>query len=173
MKVFDVKHVGSNGGSIRVYITNKNSKHKIQKSVSKFLTEEEKLGLDNLATYQDFFKRIKDNKRDLTKLLKKLKKQNKKIVGFGAPAKGNTLLNYFKIGTETLDYIVDDSKPKQNLFTPGMKIPVVSPQRIQKDKPDYIFILAWNFAEPIMKRLQDYKDGGGHFIIPVPKPVII
>lgn len=173
MKVFNVELTKSHGGSIRVYASKEKSKHKVNKSVSTLLKKEVEMGLDDLKTYKNFSDRVKKNKTDLTKMLKGLKKQGKKIVGFGAPAKGNTLLNYFKIGTETLDYIVEDSVHKQGLFTPGMHIPVVSPAKLQKDQPDYIFILAWNFAEPIMLKLADYKKKGGRFIIPVPKPQII
>lgn len=173
MKVFDVEETKSHGGSIRVFASREKSSYKISKSVSAFLKKESDFGLDDLKTYQSFAKRIKKNKTQLKKLLKKLKRGGKKIAGFGAPAKGNTLLNYFKIGTETLDYIVEDSIPKQGLFTPGMHIPVVSPAKLLKTKPDYIFILAWNFAEPIMLKLADYKKSGGRFIIPVPKPRIV
>lgn len=173
LKIFDVEQTSSHGGSIRVFVCKEKSKYKVKNSVSKILVEEQELGLDQLSTYLKFSQRIKENKKILRNLLKKLKSKNKKIIGFGAPAKGNTLLNYFKIGTETLDYIVDDSAFKQNLFTPGMHIPVLSPQRIIKDKPDYIFILAWNFAEPVMKRFSEYKTSGGHFIIPVPQPKIV
>lgn len=173
MKVFDVWETSSHGGSIRVFVSREKSKYKVKKSVPKLLKKEELLGLDNLQTYLKFAKKIKQNRVKLIALLKKLKTQGKRIVGFGAPAKGNTLLNYFKIGPEVLDYIVDDSKYKQNLFTPGTHIPVLSPTRILKDKPDYVFILAWNFAGPIMDKLSDYKKVGGHFIIPVPEPAIL
>lgn len=173
MKVFDVEETKSHGGSIRVFACREKSKYKTSSSVSKLLKKESELGLDDLKTYQNFAQRVKENKTNLRKLLKGLKKQDKKIAGFGAPAKGNTLLNFFKIGTETLDYIVEDSPPKQGLFTPGMHIPVVSPSRLIKDQPDYLFILAWNFAEPIMLKLADYKKRGGRFIIPVPVPQIV
>lgn len=170
MKVFDVEETKSHGGSIRVFAAREKSLHKISNSVARLLKKETELGLDDLKTYRSFAQRIKKNKMQLKKLLKGLKKGGSKIAGFGAPAKGNTLLNYFKIGTETLDYIVEDSIPKQGLFTPGMHIPVVSPAKLNKNRPDYIFILAWNFAEPIMARLESYKKKGGRFIIPVPNP---
>ena len=173
MKIIDVWETGSHGGSIRVFVSKVESKRKINPSVKKLLKKEEKLGLDNLDTYIKFANRIKQNKKELTALLKALKKKGVKIAGFGAPAKGNTLLNYFKIGNETLDYIVDDSTYKQSLLTPGTHIPVVSPKILEKDKPDYIFILAWNFAQPIMEKLTKFKADGGRFIIPVPKPHII
>ena len=173
MRVFDVEETDSHGGSIRVFVCKESSKYKPKISVKKLLKKEIAAGLDNLETYKNFALRIRKNKAALKKTLGKLKKQNKIIVGFGAPAKGNTLLNYFKIGHETLDYIVDDSIYKQGLFTPGMHIPVVSATRILKDQPDYVFILAWNFAKPIMEKLSEYKKRGGKFIIPVPTPQII
>lgn len=173
MKVIDVWETSSHGGSIRVFVSKQESVRKISPSVKSIIRKEEKLGLDDLNTYLNFASRIKENKKSLRKLLISLKKKGAKIVGFGAPAKGNTLLNYFKVGTETLDYIMDDSSYKQNLFTPGTHIPVVSPARLLKDKPDYIFILAWNFADPIMAKLSQYKKSGGNFIIPVPEPHII
>ena len=109
------------------------------------------------------------NKEELVELLKGLKAEGKKIVGYGAPAKGNTLLNYFGIGSETLDYIVDDSPWKQGLYSPGMHIPVKGFEQLSKEKPDYILILAWNYAEPIMKKCSGMAD----FILPVPEPKIV
>lgn len=173
MIVFDVQKTNSHGGSIRVFVKKDQVKVEIKRAVEKFINDEEKLGLLRVKTYQQFATKIKRNKKDLTFLLKKLKSQNKSIVGFGAPAKGNTLLNYFKIGPEILDYIADDSQYKQGLYTPGMHIQVVVPKSIPQTKPDYILILAWNFAKPIMEKLKDYKKNGGRFIIPVPKPYII
>lgn len=173
MRIFDVEETGSHGGSIRVYVCYDNAKYKTQKSVSALLKREEKLGLDNIKTYLEFAERVNKNKMQLNKLLKNLKRQGKKIAGYGAPAKGNTLLNYFNIGNNILDYIVDDSSYKQGLYTPGTHIPVVSFKHLKKDRPDYILLLAWNFAKPLIEKLSDFKKSGGHFIIPVPKPKII
>jgi UDP-glucuronate decarboxylase len=173
MKIFDVKLVESHGGSIRVFIKKQNAKYKIKPSVRKFIRQEIKFGLDKIATYRNFNKQIQDNKEKLTNILVKLKKENKKIIGYGAPAKGNTLLNHFNITNKVIDYIIDDSPYKQGLFTPGTHIPVVSIEKIKKSKPDYILILAWNFAEPIMKKLNYLKEEKVRFIVPVPKPKII
>lgn len=173
MEVFDVSETDSHGGSIRVYVKKNISKRKTSKNVDKFMDNEKKMGLGKVRTYLNFAKKIEQNKKDLQMMLKRLKKEGKKIVGYGAPAKGNTLLNYFKIGTDVLDYIIDDSKYKQNLYTPGTHILVSSISRLKQTKPDYILILAWNFAGPIMKKLDEYKKNGGKFIVPVPKPAII
>ena len=172
MMVFDVEETDSHGGSIRVFIKKNESKRRIREIVEKFIKTEKSLGLGKIQTYQKFAKKIEQNKKDLKKLLKQLKSQGKSIIGYGAPAKGNTLLNYFNIGTQILDYIVEDSQYKQGLFTPGMHIPVVSPKEISKTNPDFIFILAWNFAKPIMKKLDQFKKDGGRFIVPVPAPKI-
>ncbi len=173
MEIFDAKKVNSHGGSMRVYIKKKDSKIKVQPVIKNLIDSELRLGLDKVETYIKFAKKIEENKKRLIKILKLLKSEGKSIIGYGAPAKGNTLLNYFKIGSETLDYIVDDSVYKQGLYTPGTHILVASSNRISETKPDYILILAWNFAESIMKKLSDYKKNNGHFVIPVPQAKII
>lgn len=173
MTVFDVQKVSAHGGTIRVFVKKKNGKHKIEKSVKDFLKQEKEKKLDRIDTYITYANEILENKVALTQMLVKLKLQGKRIVGYGAPAKGNTLLNYFKIGTDILDYVIDDSPMKQGLYTPGTRIPVVPASILKKDNPDYILILAWNFAKPIMEKYAWYKDKGGKFIVPVPKPKII
>lgn len=173
MEIFDIKKVDSHGGSLRVYVKKYAGKYAVQKTVFDYIKNEEWLGLDKTATYLKFSKKIEQNKKKLVKIFKKLKNQGETIAGYGAPAKGNTLLNYFKIGPKILDYIVDDSKYKQGLYTPGTHILVVPYDKIANTNPDYILILAWNFADSIMERLKDYKKHGGHFIIPVPDPIII
>ncbi|MFH1827146.1 MAG: NAD-dependent epimerase/dehydratase family protein [bacterium] len=171
MNIFDVEKVPTHGGSIRVYVKNSKAKHQIKTSVEKMIKKETEAGLNKEQTYLNFAKKIEKNKVLLLKLLKDFKSQGKRIVGYGAPAKGNTLLNYFNINRDYLDYIVDDSPLKQGLFTPGTHIPVVSSKKISKKPvPDYILILAWNFAEPIIEKMSDYEKQGGNFIIPVPEP---
>lgn len=173
MTVFDVQKVNTHGGSIRVYVKKRNAKYRIQESVNRFLKLEKKARLDAVNTYLEFSGKILENKAKLTTLLTRLKLANKKIVGFGASAKGNTLLNYFKIGTDILDYIIDDSPLKQGLYTPGTHIPVFSADKLWEDNPSYILILAWNFASSIMERHSYFLKKGGRFIVPVPKPRII
>ena len=169
MEVFGVDKTDTHGGSLRVFIQKKNSLHKKTESINLFLGEEEKKNLHKIETYKKFAEKIERNKEALRELLKDLKSKGKSIAGYGAPAKGNTLLNYFNIGTELLDYIVDDSKWKQGLYTPGMHIPVVSAEKLSEKKPDYILILAWNFADSIISKLQEFDK----FIIPVPIPQIV
>lgn len=173
MTVFDVQKVDAHGGTIRVFVKKHKNPQRIRKSVGRFLGLERRVGLSDINTYLLFDKKIQENKIKLLRLLSKLKSSNKKIIGYGAPAKGNTLLNFFGVGAETLDYVVDDSKWKQGLYTPGKRIPVVPSDWIYKTKPDYILILAWNFASSIIKMHERFKKNGGNFIIPVPKPKII
>lgn len=172
MEVFDVRKVTVHGGTIRVFISKKGVYRK-EKSVAKFLSLEKKWKLQEKETYLQFEDKVLENKIKLLALLRKIKSENKKIIGYGAPAKGNTLLNYFSIGQEFLDYIVDDSSWKQGLYSPGKRIPVVSSKVLANDKVDYILILAWNFAESIMANNKEFARKGGKFIIPVPKPIIV
>jgi hypothetical protein len=158
--ISNVEHIPTHGGSIRVYIKYQGTQEPV---VEDFLVAEEKVL--NYYELQDFGRRVMENKVGLLNLLYGLKRQGKTIIGYGAPAKSTTLCNYFGIGKEVLDYIVDDSPLKQGRFSPGKDIPVVSGIR---GVPDYILILAWNFAESIMINHPGYK-----YIIPVPKPRII
>jgi 2-polyprenyl-3-methyl-5-hydroxy-6-metoxy-1,4-benzoquinol methylase len=169
MEIFDVKKVPTAGGSIRVYAKKVRGRHPISDSVSEFLELEKKLGMDKLETYLNYGVEIESIKKNLIGLLEQLKSQGKRIVGYGAAAKGNTLLNYFGIGINILDYIVDKSPLKHGLYTPGMHIPIVSPDKINQDNPDYVLILAWNFADDIIKQHQDYASRGGKFIVPLPE----
>lgn len=173
MEIFDVKRFPIHGGTIRVYVKKKSSNLKISNSVNELLELEKNIGLDKFDTYLQFAERIRKLKEDLLSILKKLKSENKKIIGYGAPAKGNTLLNYFQIGADLLDYIADKNPLKHNLYTPGMHIQVVPVDRIEKDKPDYMLILAWNFSDEIIKQQQKFKEAGGKFIVPIPQPKIL
>ncbi|MEK6854530.1 MAG: methyltransferase domain-containing protein, partial [Nanoarchaeota archaeon] len=169
MEVFDVSETDTHGGSLKVFAQKAGGLHKLQPSVKQFVAMEEAKHLYEAATYIDFAKKIEHNKTKLRQLLAGLKSKNKRIVGYGAPAKGNTLLNYFLIGPDVLDCIVDDSPWKQGLYTPGTHIPVVAFDELNRQRPDYILILAWNFAEPIMKKCAGFSN----FIMPVPTPQII
>lgn len=173
MQIVDVKKVSSHGGSIRVFVKKDISKRKVNPSVKKFIKEEENLGLSEIKTYHNFAQRIEKNKKDLMDLLVQLKLSKKSVIGYGAPAKGNTLLNYFGIDNNIVDYIIDDSPLKQGLYTPGTHIPVVSSEILKKELPDYIFILAWNFADPIIEKYSWVREKGVKFIIPVPSPKVI
>lgn len=172
MEIIDIEKVSSHGGSVRIMVARQGA-HKVSKQVAEYLKQEKNKKLDEFDTYKHFAEDVLENKRTLLDLLGKIKKEEKRIAGYGAPAKGNTLLNFMGIGTETLEYIVDDSPMKQGLFTPGMHISVVSAERLLSDRPDYLFILAWNFAESIMGKNKEFAKNGGKFIVPVPVPRIV
>lgn len=173
MEIVDVIPQKIHGGSIRVFVKKAEGRWKPKDSVENLARLEKEKGYDNIETYEEFAKRVEELKKELVSLLRELKSQGKKIIGYGAAAKGNTLLNYFKIGTEFLDYIVDKSPLKQNLYTPGTHIPVYHPDRIAKDRPDYVLILPWNFKEEIMRQQEQIRSWGGKFIVPIPSVQVV
>ncbi len=172
MDVFDVERHSIHGKSIRVFVCNKGKKQ-ISNVIQDLLEKENKAGLYDLNVLDDFSKKVENHKREFRELLLELKKQGKSIVGISAPAKGNTLLNYCKIGTEIIDYMVEKSEIKKNKYTPGMHIPIYGEEKLLADKPDYGIIFAWNFAEEIMRNNEKFKAGGGKFIIPISQPRIV
>ncbi len=173
MRIVDVERVNTHGGSVRILVAHQDSPFTKTSTVDEMIKYEEKIGLHTPAIYRQFSDEVLKNKEALHSLLGALKKEGKKIAGYGAPAKGNTLLNFVQIDSQTLDYIVDDSPLKQGLFTPGTHIPVRGSAALTETPPDYLFILAWNFAESIMKKNDVFVQNGGKFIIPVPTPSII
>lgn len=171
MELFDVKRIPVHGGSIRCYV--RRSPSTIKNSVYQLLALEEDLKLNSFNTYLEFGARVRNIKLQLISFLKRLKRKGYTIIGYGAAAKGNTLLNYCKIGTDILDYIIDNTPFKQGLYTPGMHIPVVPPDRILKDVPDYVLLLAWNYLDEILEKEQKYRELDGKFIVPIPEPRIV
>lgn len=173
LKIINVERVKIHGGTIRVFVSKKKSRYDINENVDQLISLEIKKGLNEVTVYRKFTERVEKLKEDLVSLLQKLKSENKKVIGYGAAAKGNTLLNYYHIGPELIEFIADLSPMKQNKFTPGTHIPVYSPERIYEIKPDYMLIFSWNFAYEIMKQQSRFKEMGGEFIIPVPEVRII
>jgi hypothetical protein len=173
MKIFDVKRTSIHGGSIRVFVEKENGKWPVTNAAKDLVELENRMKLDEIETYIEFAKKVEKLKKDLVMLLKELKAKGKMIIGNGAAAKGNTLLNYCQIGPEIIDYIVEINPIKQGLYTPGMHIPVVPLEKVEEDKPDYMLILPWNIKDDIMKQEERIRKWGGKFIIPVPKPVVV
>ena len=173
MRVIDVERVASHGGSLRVFAQKKSAAGTPSLAVQELLALEKLKELREEKTYLEYELRILENRAKLLSLLTGLKKSGKSIAGYGAPAKGNTLLNFFSIGRELLDYIVDDSPHKQGKHTPGKRIPVVASEGLIHNPPDYLLILAWNFAPSIIAKNEAFRKRGGKFIIPVPVPRII
>jgi hypothetical protein len=173
MRIFDVKRLPIHGGSIRVYVCRTRHGVEALPSVQDLLFLEKSESLDAVKTYEDFAGRVEKAKQELTALLLELKASGARIAGYGAPAKGNTLLNYFQIGTELIDFIVDLSPHKQGMYTPGKRIPVLPVSRLLEEQPDYVLLLAWNFADEVVEQQSEYLNRGGKFIVPIPKPKIV
>lgn len=169
MQLTEAVRVPSHGGSLRGFAQHAGGKRVVQPSVQNLLEIESKLMLDRPATFRSFAARIDGLKDELKKLISQLKGKGAHIAGFGAPAKATTLLHHFQLGNGSLDFIVDDSPLKQGLFTPGHHIPVLSPAELDRRHPDYLLVLAWNFADSIIAKHPGYTSRGGHFIVPLPE----
>jgi hypothetical protein len=172
MEIVDVERVPLHHGQIRVFVQRK-GEGRVKASVDALLGAEHSLGIHQFDTYRQFAETTRKIKTDLHATLQKLRASGKTLAGYGAPAKGNTLLSFLEIGPETLSYIADRSALKQGLYTPGLHIPVVSPERLLADQPDYVLLLAWNFADEIMQQQAEYLNRGGKFILPVPEVRIL
>ncbi|MBU0777705.1 class I SAM-dependent methyltransferase [Patescibacteria group bacterium] len=174
LEVFDVDEISTHGGSLRVYINHKDDyTKKVTNNVRHVISNERDNKLQSICTYDEFRKQVEKNKRDLLKILIDIKNDDKTIVGYGAPAKGNTLLNYCEIGTDFIDYVVDVSPHKQGKYLPGTHISIYSPDEIIKTKPDYVIILPWNIKDEILSQLNYVKEWGCKFIIPIPISTVI
>lgn len=173
LELIEAIRIPTHGGSLRGIAMRKGGPYPIGASVADALHAEAEAGLDHIETYRVLSERIDTLAAQLRELLAKLKAEGKSIAGFGAPAKATTLLYHFGIGPDSIDFIVDDSPLKQGLFTPGMHIPILPNSAIEARNPDYLIILAWNFADPIVAKHGSYLERGGHFIIPAPKLEII
>jgi len=171
-ELFDIEEQTIHGGTLRYFIGRKNTRE-ISQNVLKYIKLENEQDLYSIEKLKKFAKSVENHRIILLQLLHDLKKEGKKIVALSAPAKGNTLLNYCKIGPELLDYATERNPLKINKFTPGMHIPVYSDEKLLEDQPDYALILAWNFADEIIKNNSEYRSKGGKFIIPIPNPKII
>lgn len=172
MEVFAVEESEIHGGSFRVYIARK-GEHQIDKSVTSMLAAEKKQQIHDLKTLQEFAKRVEQNRRELTELIEKLMHQGKKIAVVSTPAKGMTLLNYNGLTNRHLAFATEKARLKVGRYTPGGHIPILPDEELLNQKVDYALLLAWNFAEEIMRNNEAFKKAGGKFIIPIPNLQII
>jgi len=175
MELIDAMRVDTHGGSLRGLAKLKGAHWPRQPRVTDLIALEDSHGLSEPSTYQGFFEQTQQHKQDLVGLLRQLKAQGKRIVGFGAPAKATTFMFHFGIGPDLIETIIDDSPWKQGLYSPGHHIPVVSSSCLYDGahKPDYALILAWNFAPSIVTKHKAFLEEGGHFIVPLPRVEII
>lgn len=171
-EIFDIEEYQIHGGTLRYFIGRKN-KHEISIKVSNFLELEKNKEIYSTKKLAEFSKLVIQHRKKLLEILNEIKKEGKKIVAISAPAKGNTLLNFCKIDSNILSYVTERNPLKIGMFTPGMHIPVFSDEKLLQDMPDYALILAWNFADEIIKNNIEYQKNGGKFIIPTPIPRIV
>ena len=172
LTIFRVQRLPIHGGSLRLFAGHTDA-HAVEKSATDLLAEETRKGVNALAYYEGFANQVRAIKDDLVALLAKLKKEGKSIAAYGASAKGSTLLNYYGVGADSLDFVADRSTYKQGRLTPGTHIPIVPPEELLKRKPDYTLLLTWNFADEILAQQKAYRDAGGKFIVPIPKVKIV
>ncbi len=170
LTIYDVEALSTHGGSLRLFITpESNGDQEIHERVEATLQQEKALGLDQLDTYLDFAERIKNLKLNTWQFFLELQGKKKSIAAYGAPAKGNTFLNYCGIKPEMLPFCVDKNPHKQGLFLPGSRIPIHPPEKLYEDKPDYILILPWNLTSEITAQLKDCRDWGAQFVTAIPE----
>ncbi len=169
LRVFDVEELWTHGGSLRVYATHKNATHQVQKTVDDILQKEQNAGMADISFYSGFQTKIDEIRDDFLYFIATARKQGKKIAGYGAAAKGNTLLNYCGIRHGVIDYICDLSPHKQGQLMPASHIPIVSPDRLEIDKPDYIIIFPWNIKDEIMEQLSYARKWGTKFVVAIPE----
>ena len=172
--LFDVEQISTHGGSLRIFGRHSADGTKpVSPRVTALRQEELNAGLDNAKTYAAFAEQIKAIKRALLRFLINAKEQGKTVVGYGAPAKGNTLLNYCGVRTDLIDYTVDRSPHKHGSYLPGVHIPIYHPDRIAETRPDYVLILPWNLKEEIMLQMAHIRSWGGKFVVPIPKVEVL
>lgn len=173
LKVIDVEELRTHGGSLRVHLARIESTRPVGPAVAALRAREEAAGVRDMATYEAFAEKVRRTKRRLLSFLIAAKENGKRICGYGAPGKGNTLLNYCGIGPDFLDFTVDRNPYKHGLFTPGMHIPILPVEAIDEAKPDYVLILPWNLRDEIVNQMRHIGDWGGKFVVPIPEATII
>jgi SAM-dependent methyltransferase len=174
LTLFDVEELPTHGGSLRIYARHvDDASRPVQGAIEALHRREHAAGYTALKTYLAFGERVEETKRKLLAFLIRAKQQGKRIAGYGAPGKGNTLLNYCGIRSDFLDYTVDRSPYKQGKFLPGSHIPIFAPEKIAETKPDYVLILPWNLKDEIVRQLHYVREWGGRFVVPIPEVTVL
>jgi hypothetical protein len=173
LTLFDVEELPTHGGSLRIYARHSNDETKpVGKRVAELKSREDAAGMTKMEYYLSFGEKVKETKRKILEFLIKAKAEGKSIAGYGAPAKGNTLLNYCGVRTDFIDYTLDRSPHKQGQYLPGTHIPIYHPDKVREDKPDYLVILPWNLKEEIMEQMSYIREWGGKFVTLIPEPAV-
>ena len=173
LRIEDVQHLTIHGGSLRLFLTKGTGVPQVPASVQTLIAGEATAGLTAASYYRAFASRVENLGETLRACLAELKAKGARIAAYGASAKGTTLLNYFDIGRETIDFVVDRNPAKQGRYTPGTHLPVHPPQRLIEEMPEFVLLLAWNFADEVLAQQQEYRHRGGKFIIPIPEPEVV
>jgi C-methyltransferase C-terminal domain/Putative zinc binding domain/Methyltransferase domain len=172
LEVYDVEELWTHGGSLRIYAQHEGGPNSPSEAVVELVRREDDEGLRSPARYERFAEDVRESKRSLLELLIRLRREGRQVVGYGAPGKGNTLLNYCGIRTDLLDYTVDRNPYKHGLYTPGTHIPIFPPEKIAETKPDYVLVLPWNLIDEIAAQLAYVGDWGGRLIVPIPTATV-
>jgi hypothetical protein len=173
LRVYDVEELKSHGGSLRIYACHTGAKQETRPSVPALIAREESYGLRKLETYTRFTEQVIQTKHKLLEFLIGARREGKRVAGYGAPGKGNTLLNYCGIRTDFLEYTVDRNPYKHGKFLPGTHIPIFAPEKIRETRPDYVLILPWNLRDEVMGQLSYIREWGGRFVVPIPTTEVL
>jgi C-methyltransferase C-terminal domain len=173
LRIYDVETLPTHGGSLRLFVCHADAPFARAGKVDELIAKERAAGLDRIDTYASFAGAVIDIKCQLLDFLIEARKKGKSVVGYGAPAKGNTLLNYCGVGPELISYTVDVSPHKQGRYLPGVQIPIYAPERILQTKPHYVLILPWNIKEEITDKMAAIREWGGRFVTAIPKLTVL
>jgi len=173
LMIADAEQLSIHGGSLRLFVEHTSKRAVPTQRVEELTSRERECGVAGFEFYEGFASKVQRLKERLTAQLKALKANGHRIAAYGASAKGTTLLNYFGIGGEILDFVADRSTVKQRLYTPGTHLPICAPEKLLETMPDYVLLLAWNFVDEILEQQKEYRRRGGKFIVPIPEPRVI
>jgi SAM-dependent methyltransferase len=173
LAVFDVETLSTHGGSLRLFVSHSEASRPTGKGYTSVAATERTAGLDRIAGYTGFAPSVAAARRDILDFFAEARRAGKKVAGYGAAAKGSTLLNYCDLGRESIDYVVDRSPHKQGMLMPGVRLPIFGPEHVFETKPDYLFVLAWNLKEEILRNMGGIQQWGGRFVFPIPQLEVI
>jgi hypothetical protein len=173
LEVFDVEELPTHGGSLRIYGQRRGGRHAVVPRVAELARRERAAGLETPAYYAAFAERVRETKRKLLEFLIAARREGKRVVGYGAPAKGNTLLNYCGVGRDLIELTVDRNPHKQGCFLPGSHIAVLDPSALREARPDYVLVLPWNLKDEIVEQMAWVREWGCRFVVPIPTLTVL